>query len=187
MRYFLGLLIGLGLIILFIILLVRLIFGGGGEQQKPKTDLLTYSDTNVVMRLLIDGPINADQDHRRIQIDVSDTMNELSLLTGYQGNVQKTQSFASNSSAYANFLRAIDLQGYTQGKDSKDLTDERGFCPGGNRYIFEIVDGANIKQRYWSTSCGGTKSFDGQVPVILNLFKAQIPGYTQQVAGFGLE
>lgn len=187
MRYIVGLLIAVGLGILGIILLFRFIFGGGSTVP-PKTQLLTYANTNVVMRLTIDGPINVDQDHRRIQIDVGSGNNEVRFMTGYQGNIVKAQTFDSNPTAYSNFLRAIDLQGFTKGDDSKGLADERGYCPTGYRYIYEIVDGSTTKQRYWTTSCNQVKSFQGNSGVINTLFKAQVADYEQQIpTNFGIQ
>ena len=189
MRYFLGFLIFIGLIILAIIFLIRLIFGGGGQPVEPKTELLEYARTAKVMRLTIDGPITADETHRRIQFQISQNMNELMLIQGYQNDPARMnhQEVASNPESYANFLRAIDLQGYTLGKDNPKLADERGYCPQGNRYIFEIIDGSETLQRYWDTSCHDASTFEGQTAVILQLFKTQFPKYFETTSNFGLQ
>jgi hypothetical protein len=187
MRYFLAFLIGLGVIILVLIFLIKLIFGGGGEPATPQTNLVDYSHTNVVMRLTIDGPVVADQDHRQVQIEVGQTQNELRMITGYQGHVVKNQTVDSNDSSYANFLRAIDLQGYTLGNKSEKLEDYRGYCPEGNRYIYEILDGSSIKQQYWSTSCKGAQTFKGQATTLIDLFQKQIPDYSNILGDFGLQ
>ena len=189
MRYFLGFLIFIGLIILAIIFLIRLIFGGGGGTPEPKTELLEYARSNKVMRLTIDGPINSEEEHRRIQFQIGQNMNELFLIEGYQNDAARMsrQEVASNPEAYANFLRAIDLQGYTLGNDSAEMADERGYCPQGNRYVFEIIDGSETLQRYWDTSCRDARTFEGKTAVIVQLFKAQFPDYFDTTSNFGLQ
>lgn len=177
MRYFITFLIGIGLVVLIIILLIRAIFGGGGTPE-PKADLAAdYSNSNVVMRLTIDGPVDAETIHNQIRIDVSQYSSELRIIDGYEGRVSRTERFDSNPTAYANFLRAIDLQGYTNGNDDEEVEDERGYCPFGQRYVFEIIDGGDSIQRYWATSCEDRISFKGNYDDIIRLFEMQIPEY----------
>ncbi len=179
MRYFVTFLIIIGLIILGIILLIRAIFGGGEPAPQPKDELISYARTNKVMRLTIDGPVNYQAEHRRIIISVGSNENEIRVMQGYQSDVIRRQSFANNPEAYASFLKAIDRLGYTRGNDDEALADERGYCPQGSRYIFEIVDGNASEQRFWSTTCDGPATFEGRGETIIDLFQAQIPGYSQ--------
>lgn len=179
MRYFIGFLIILGLIILGIILFVRLLFGGGDQAQVKDSEALTsYARTSTIMQLEIAGPITADQDFRRVQIDVGNSGNEIRIYKGYQTEVIRRENFHANSESYANFLRAIDLLGYTNGDAAEEMADERGYCPGGQRNVFAIVNGSETKQRFWSTSCGDQGSFQGQSDMVIELFMAQIPGYS---------
>lgn len=186
MRYFIGFLIILGLIILGIILFIRLLFGGNDQPQMKDTEALTsYASTRTIMQMEIAGPITADQDHQRVQIDVGTGGNEIRIYKGYQTEVLRRENFHSNPDAYANFLRAIDLLGYTNGDTAENMADERGFCPGGERYVFSIADGAETKQRFWATSCGKEGSFKGQSDMIVELFQAQIPGYSDLTENVG--
>ncbi len=188
-RHILLFLIAVGLAILVGILIVRSITGGNDNnaEQEPSTALVNYADTGVVMRMTVEGPIVADQDFRSIVVRVGASQNQLQTLTGYQGSVDVSQSFASNSTAYANFLRALDIQGFTEGNDDEALADFRGYCPGGKRYIFDIVDGQEITQRYWTTSCGRSiGNFRGNASQVANLFRAQIPGYNDLVRDTGI-
>lgn len=187
MRYFLTFLIGIGLIVLVIILLLRAIFGGGGDSPESRAPLIDYANSNVIMRITIQGPINAHQEHARARIDVSQYSSDIRVISGYENFVERSETFESNPSAYANFLRALDLMGYDQGDDSDALADERGVCPFGRRYVFEIIDGSSTIQRYWATSCSGApRSSNAQVNPVLRLFRAQIPEYNQIVSGTGL-
>lgn len=183
MRYFITFLIGIGLVVLIIILLIRAIFGGGGGvPEEERAELTSYANSNVIMRMTIDGPVNSEEIHRQIRIDVSQFSSELRTITGYEGRVDSTARFDSNPTAYANFLRALDLLGYTQGDDKEEVADERGYCPAGRRYVFEILDGSEQIQRYWTTSCDHKLSFKGDADGVINLFRAQIPEYNQRIS-----
>lgn len=179
MRYFLTFLIGVGLVVLLIILLIRAIFGGGAPVEE-KPELVSYAYTNTVMRLTISGPIVADAEHREIRIDISQYSNDVRTITGYEGRVDYSNTTVSNPNAYASFLRGLDLLGYTRGSDKEETADERGYCPFGRRYVFEIIDGADTIQRYWATSCGDTINFKGDYGQIVRLFQAQIPEYNEK-------
>lgn len=188
MRYIVAALIAIGLIILFIILLLRAIFGGGGGEApaERRINLADYEKTNVIMRMVTEGPINANELHRQVYIEVGKDSNKIQLVHGYQGEVVGQDQVNSNSSAYGSFLRAIDLLGYSNGNRSEAVADYRGHCPFGNRYIFQIMDGNDVKQQFWSTSCGNEGSFRGQTDQIVQLFMAQIPKYDELTEGLGL-
>src|SRR5690349_10170178 len=102
MRYFIGFLITLGLIIILILLL----FTGGDGAKKPKTprSLASYSTTDAVVRLTTSGPINADSLHNEIRITVGKDDATYEQIQGYEDHVVNTASFANNESAYNNFL-----------------------------------------------------------------------------------
>jgi hypothetical protein len=177
MRYFIGFLITIGLIILLIVLLFT--GGGGSNPKKPKTTkaLTDYASTDAVVRLTIDGPIVADQNHQAVQITAGQDDVTYSQVQGYQGTVANQQSFVNNQNAYSNLLYALGHAGFTKGDNSKVLANEKGYCATGNRYIFELIDNGTDIERYWATSCGGTKTYQGNLNLTLTIFKAQVPGY----------
>lgn len=175
MRYILGILIGLGLIVLVFLLILRG-FSGGSTAPKSKVNLLSYVDTNAVSQLVIDAPIISDSQHRTIKISISATQNELDVIQGYQGTVIQSQVFPNNPSAYAVFLHALDKLNFTKGNSDPALSDERGYCPQGDRYIYSLVNNATTVMRYWSTSCGSSQgTFGGATLNIRALFENQIP------------
>lgn len=188
MRYIISFLIAIGLIVLFVILLLRAIFGGGGGEtpQERRINLADYANTGVIMRMVTEGPVNANELHRQVYIEVGRDNNNIQLVHGYQGDVVRTEQFNSNSNAYGSFLRAIDLLGYTNGNKSEAAADFRGHCPFGNRYIFQIREGSDVKQQFWSTSCGDEGTLHGQADEIIQLFQAQIPGYDDLTDDFGV-
>jgi hypothetical protein len=176
MRYFLGFLVAIGLVILVFILVLRG-FSGGSKPKTKTIDLADYASTNVTMQYTLDGPVTADELHQGIRIIIGQSENRIEIYQGYQNNVIKSKTYASNSSSYTQFLRAIQLLGYNTGTKDPNKTDERGFCPDGDRYIFEILDGSSDIQRYWATSCGSQGNYRGNVSRVRALFRQQIPDY----------
>jgi hypothetical protein len=176
MRYFVGFLLTIGLIILLIILL----FGGG----KPKTPLAnkplsSYSDTSAQAILTIDGPINANSLHQQVRITVGNDNVTYEQIQGYDGNVVNMQNFANTENAYNVFLHALAHAGFKKGNTDKNLQDEKGYCPLGRRYIMELKQDNKDIERFWGTSCSGPKSYGGNLSLTVTLFQKQIPGYDE--------
>lgn len=182
LRYFIGFFVTIGLIIILIILLFGGDGGGGNDKkvQAPKTPrtLNSLASTDAQMRLTIIGPTNADQIHQQARITIDNGGNTFELIQGYENTVTESQSYESNETAFSNFLHALSLAGYTQGDNDPKLADDRGHCPLGQRYIFEVIENGKTVSRYWSSNCGNKiKTYLGNTPLTLTLFQAQIPDY----------
>lgn len=173
MRFLTGILITIGLIVLVFVVILK---SGGGPKQQP-FNLNGYASTNAIAQLTIDGPIDADQQHQAVQVGVSSTGTTFEILHGYQGSVQTNKVFGNNQASFAVFLHALNLLGFSEGNRAQSLRDDRGYCPSGDRYVFELIDNGNDVFRYWATSCGGQGSFKGDVSDTLALFRAQVPNY----------
>jgi hypothetical protein len=184
MRFFFGVLVAIGLIILIVILMLS---GNGGSKLPAITKTLTsYTNDNDAVRLTIDGPVNANQNHQGIQITVDNSDVTFEQLQGYQDSVVNLQNFANNQPAFAVFLHALNFAGFTKGNTAKSLSDERGYCALGNRYIFELLENGNDLERYWTSSCGSPKTYLGSLNLTLSLFEAQVPGYSQLAQNINL-
>jgi len=162
MRYFIGFLITIGLIILLIVLL----FGGGGGGNKKKTPvtprtLTSFANTDAVTQATIDGPINAQSIHEQIKVIVSRDQVVFQHLRGYDGDVVSQQTFVNTEN----------------GTNVPNTQAWQGQCPTGSRNIFEIVENGDNIARYWSTSCGNPSTYHGNTPLVIQLFQAQVPGY----------
>ncbi len=177
MKFIIGFLIAIGLLIFVFVLIFK---GGnsGGAPVTEKTPLVNYShSTSAVMQFTTEGPVNADQNHRSVQVTVGSTESSIEVINGYQGTVVKSKTYPNNSNAYADFLRALDFANFTTGDNNKALTDTRGRCSNGNRYQLEIKDGSKEIQNLWATSCNTTATFKGRLDLVQQLFKSQIPDY----------
>lgn len=188
MRVVLAILIGLGLIVIAVILVFRA-FSSLGSNDQPanvgETALVQQADKNSEVRLTIAGPITSEQEHRSIVVSVTRNEARLQILNGYQNTVASSVTFANNEASYAEFLRALDLLGFTKGNDNETLSDERGYCPTGSRYVLQ-ASGSDLNTRYWATSCGDEATSAAGIKQVLRLFEAQIPEYEERTQATGL-
>lgn len=173
MKYFLGFIASIGLIILVFVLILRG-FSGGNKNEQIVKPLVEYANTSTQVRLTVDGPIVSEQEHQAYRITVGKDGNQIETLQGYQYLPIETKTYDNNQESYANFLRALDMAGFTKGNAKSQNKDERGICPNGSRLIMEILKGTQREQRYWTTSCGGG-NFRGNSANIRQLFNKQIP------------
>jgi hypothetical protein len=184
-RYLIGLLIGIGLIVVVFIFIFR---GGNSPAPAPNATarMVDYANTTTTVRVIQDLPVSADQTHHELVTTVGRDNVVFTVEQGYEGQVLRSQNYRNNSAAYAEFLRALQIAGYTNGVSDPKLVDERGYCPAGNRYIFEINDPNRTIQRYWSTTCGNIGNFKGKTQTILNLYQRQVPDYDKLTSGISL-
>jgi hypothetical protein len=81
-------------------------------------------------------------------------------------------------------LAALQNNGYTKPRIATRDVNPIGACPAGKRYNYDIIDGGDVKQSLWSTSCGNIKgTFAGNANNVQNLFEAQVPNYDAFVKG----
>jgi hypothetical protein len=176
MRYLIGLLVTIAVIIFIII---RLLSGGGSPAPGAKpSDLVSLADTDSTVRLTLSNPVQAASTHREIQISVGREATDFVLYKGYSGDVVRSKTYDMNRAAYSDFLHALQVSGqYTKGNDDPAFADEHGYCATGDRYVYEIIDGdGNVSQHYWSTTCG-QKTFRGNEDNVQKLFQLQVPDY----------
>jgi len=175
-RYFIGILVSIGLLVLLVVLL----FSGNKPSSRgavPKS-LSSYANTDALVRMTIDGPITAGQDHNSVQITVGQNSATLNLIQGYDNNVIESKTYPNTQNGYSAFLYSLYYAGYSLGNNAENLKNDLGYCSIGNRYIFELIQNGNDLTRYWTTNCGGVKkTYNGDSNLTIDLFKAQIPDY----------
>jgi hypothetical protein len=183
-RYIFGLLLAVGLIVVVIILIVR---GFSSGPQGPKAlDLNSYASSDASVQFTIDSPVTASADHRDIIITVNNTTTTIRVTKGYEGETVRTNTYPMNVSAFAVFLHALTLNGFTKGDSSPELADERGQCALGDRFMYQVIDGNGKNlERYWHTSCD-SGTFKGNALTIRRLFVAQVPDYDDQTTDVSL-
>ncbi len=186
MRYVLGV---IGLIILAILAIA--LIGRTGNQPaqegKPVVKLVDYENSGARVTHTTEGRIVGEDAHKSIRITVDRNERKAEVLTGYQGSVEKSQSWPNNSEAFQVFIRALSNAGFTRERETTQK-DERGICPQGNRFIYQLNDESDKEvTRLWSTSCGSKLgTFGGDTSTIRRLFQDQITGYNKFVSGVKL-
>ena len=193
-QYFIGFLLTVGLVILAFFLIFRGFSGNTSKTnttQKTTPKVAEYAVTDTQVRMRVEGRVISEQEHAAYQITVGRSEVRLETFSGYDNQIKETRTYTNNQQSYANFLRALDFAGYTKGvTDASDAQkDDRGACANGRRFIFEVVSGSNISQRYWSATCknvGGT--FRGNPDEVRRLFDRQLPmsDYTKLVGSLNL-
>lgn len=181
-----------GFILLMIIIII--ILAGGGDKKPANTgpvvkSLPSYSQTGAAVSWTQQGIVNGEDIHRSIRITVSSSERTVQVISGYSGQVISSQVFPNSEDSYDVFLRSLAGMGFlTRSKDAKKVSDnENGYCPLGQRYIYELNNGADELSRLWSSSCG-TKvgTFGGSASGIRQLFQLQITNYNKIVSGVNL-
>lgn len=191
MKWFIGI---LGVIV-FIILLVVLVFRRPNQPARPadqpvstvaSTSLTNLSNTSAELRYTVQGKIVSEEEHRSLRVTVSRTLRRLEVLQGYDEVVVASTDLNNTDASFATFLAALEQVGYSKVRESA-ISDERGVCPEGRRYIFEISGSGQGEQRTWTSSCSSSAgTFAGNRSSVEQLFKGQIPGYNKLVSGVKL-
>jgi hypothetical protein len=183
MRYYIGFLVAIGLSIIIILLLFA--GGGGSTTKKIAKPLISYANTDTIVSVTVDGPINATSEHESIRMSVSSTQALIQEYQGYAGTVVNSQSYPNTENAYYAFLSALSIAGFTLGNPSPALANDTGYCPQSSRYDYRITeDGKNI-EHFWSTDCG-TATYKGNPTSTMQLFEAQLPDYGSFVSNLTL-
>jgi hypothetical protein len=188
MKYLLGLLASVALIVLVLVLVFRSFSAGPTlVTSEPLTD---YAATNALVTLTVDGPVVSEQKHVAYRISVGRSEVRIEALKGYTYEITDTRTFTNNQESFYTFLRALDLAGFTKGEksESEQAGDDRGVCATGRRYIFGLTSGTSEVQRYWSTSCRKFGTFKGNATSVRQLFNHQVPDpdFSQVTGSLGL-
>lgn len=186
MRYVIGFIGIIAILVIIIVLIVRGIGGGGGGESKG-IDLADYQTATSQVIFTIEGQVSATQTHDEARISVDQNEATIDIIKGYEDNVTHSKTFPMNSSSYSAFLLSLKHAGFTVGDDNPNNKDERGYCPTGDRYIYELKDNGEEVQRYWNTSCSYDQgTFKGKSSLIEQLFELQIPDFDEITADVNL-
>lgn len=173
--------VGIFLVIMFLIILF--VRRGDRPQQdlgiNRDTNITKYADTSTTVRFTQAGQINAREDHRVLQITVGQNERTIVLFEGYQGKVLKSQTYLNDQDAYRAFLAALHNSNYTKPRIASRNIDPLGACPAGRRFSYDILDGSEIKQSLWSSSCSTKGTFAGNANMVRTLFQNQLPNYNE--------
>ena len=140
-------------------------------------------NNNATIRWTQYGRLVGDDRRRAVRITISHNERKVELLTGYGEKVEKSITMPNDEKGYTDFLIALEKINFGQERSVKN-NDDRGACPLGQTYVYEIYDGSDQKMRRWSDSCNAADGpFAGNAGTTRQLFKNQITGYDKFVAG----
>ena len=182
-------LLGVGLVIVLLAILFIVIFTRGSSA--PPTHLprpmASYStDPTAQVAMLIDGPVNAISEHNQVQVVVTNSNTTINIFQGYNDQVIRSSVYPMDEAAFHVFLRSLESAAFNSGSNDPSLSQASGYCPTGDRYIFSFnVDGRQL-ERYWTTSCGGTHTYNGNLNLTVTLFEAQVPDYVNLISGINI-
>jgi hypothetical protein len=175
MKYFIGFLVSVGLIVLVVVLVIRGLSGGSDAKTTTQAPLSDYASTSSVVQLTVAGPIVGDTQYQSYKITVGRDQTSIETRKGYESNVVDQRTYSNNQESYTSFLRALEVAGFNKGDSKSPNKDERGMCSAGDRFVMQIVNGSSDVQRFWSTNCGRLGNFKGDTDEVRRLFDNQIP------------
>jgi hypothetical protein len=174
MKFIMG---ALGVIFLVILVVVLITRGGKGPDQRPLV-LSEQAREGVSAVFTEQGQLVGQDQRRAIRITVNQNERRLEILTGYEEAVLSAQTYANTQSAFEAFLVALDQAGFDNKRVSA-IEDERGACPLGHSFIYQLNEFSQPLINTWSTTCGKTGTFNGNRNAVRTLFRKQIPGYSK--------
>ncbi|MDB5187459.1 MAG: exported protein of unknown function [Candidatus Saccharibacteria bacterium] len=160
----------------------RAIFGGNSSQETAKVDLgvesLLNTSVDRSVRMIVRGPLVADENFRSYQIAVDSSSRRLITYSGYLDKTLESEQLGNNTKAYEEFVYALARANLMKGTELEDdKNDTRGICATGRLYEFEVLQGNSVIKRLWTSTCKGSAgSLKANVKQIETLFNEQVPG-----------
>lgn len=169
--------------IVALVTLARSIFFSGGSKQAAEQQIdvsreaLLSTEAGRKVRMTVRGPIVADENFNSYQIIVTPSSRTLTTYRGYLDQPIDTTQLDNNTSAYEQFVYALDKANLPVGVQfAAEKDDTRGICATGRLYEYEIVDGQNVVKRLWTSTCKGSPgSLRASAEQLTDLFIEQIP------------
>lgn len=168
--------------IVALVSLARAIFFSGGQTQNTaqvdtsRDSLLNTAEGHKV-RMVVRGPIVADEKFNSYQITITPSSRTLTTYRGYLYTQIDSINLGNNVAAYDQFVHALDKANLPVGTAfPKDKDSTLGICATGRVYEYEIIDGDTTVKRLWTSTCKGSPgSLKASADQLTNLFVAQIP------------
>lgn len=180
--------IGAVAVIIATILAIVFILGRNDTPEQPgqtgnrAVSLYDQAKDGGTVTYMIEGKVVGEDERRAIRITVTSGTRKVEVLRGYNETVVKTQNFSNTSAGFEEFLKALEVAGFSR-KRAYATEDERGMCPLGRRYIYEFEKSGEDRLKTWSTSCSEKQgTFGGSSVTVRRLFQNQIPDYNKFVS-----
>jgi len=182
-------LVGAGLMLVLVIsLIVLILLSLNGHHITNTVSMGQYaSNPSAQVAMLIDGPVNAAQNHNQVLVVANNYQTTIKVFKGYNDHTVYQKSFPATVSSFHVFLRSLEYASFTDGSNNPNLRQASGYCPTANRYIFSFSVNGKQMTRYWTTDCSNDPStYKGNLPLTLQLFAAQVPGFNNIVSNLNI-
>lgn len=159
----------------------RAVFGGNSSQGTEKVDLgvesLLNTSVDRSVRMIVRGPLVADENFRSYQIAVDSSSRRLTTYSGYLDQTIESVQLGNNTKAYEELVYALARANLMKGEElDGDKNDTRGICAAGRMYEFEVLQGTSVIKRLWTSTCKGSAgSLKASVKQLETLFQNQVP------------
>jgi hypothetical protein len=158
----------------------RAIFSGdsaSGPKVDPGVESLLNTAVDRSVRMTVRGPLVADEKFRSYQITVDSSSRRLNTYSGYLEQTIDSIQLGNNTKAYEEFVYALNRANLMKGNELEDeKNDTRGICATGRVYEFEVLQGASVIKRLWTSTCKGSAgSLKASLSQVQKLFLNQIP------------
>lgn len=149
------------------------------DQQKVDTTQQALLNTNAdrAVRLVVRGPIVADENFRSYRITVSPNARTIQTFQGYLETQLEQKTLTNNVRAYEEFVHALNIADMTKGTQFEgDKNDVRGICASGRVSEFSLLQNNAPVEMLWTSTCGGSPgSLRASADQLRTLFVGQIP------------
>lgn len=171
------------LILLAVGAVVSLGISQRNRQQKTQPvappSLTDYINQDATVKLTIEGPVVANEQHRSSVIAASRNTRSYDLYKTYSNTSAASKTYPNNQTAFSELMYALQRAGFTKPKLTGTDPNPAGYCPLGQRYTYDLILNDQVKSSLWSTSCETLQgTFSGDGSLVRQLMILQIPDYT---------
>ena len=158
------------------------------EDNSTSSKELLSADQNRSVKMVVRGPIVAQENFRSYTVEVSLKFRKLTTYKGYLGEVIKEVRLDNNAESYTQFVNALNKANMMKGTPfSGEADDLAGVCATGHLYDFSMLKDDKTEKHLWTSTCSGSKgSLIANTKQLQNLFIAQVPGHEQIVRDLGI-
>lgn len=177
----------IGVVAFALFSLGRALFSGGGSPEESAApavntgqQALTTVTADRSVRMSVRGPIRAGENSHSYTITVSPDSRNMTTYVGYTGQQVDNSQLTNDTQAYTQFVNALARAKLMDGTPlTGEANETAGICAAGYLYMFETLQGDNVVQTLWTSTCKGSLgSLKANLPQVRNLFQLQIPTYS---------
>jgi hypothetical protein len=175
-------------IITFIVILSANNHQAVTKSSSTTPSLVLYENTTSSVSLTTFGNLVANSARIAVQIKVSSNDVNISILSGYQETMVKTEDFANNQTAYNYFLNNLNASNFLVSKTT--TLDESSACPNGETYQLDLTNNSKTISNLWDDNCnpGVDGTFKGNrkqnIFAINTLFQNQVTNYADFTSNY---